>query len=251
LYQNYNKTEVSPFDYLYIEDANLAHIADKDNNSALTSGMVDRLTQMVMPKRLYLENRTIENGEKVTYEASELIVAGYSVDEDVQRNGDFVVQQGGKLSLYSKEINLKPGFRADRGSEVIIKAGRLDDCSKQYGNISTDGRYRSARISSSDMDIDMEMEEEEVELIQNSPEKQEIQNYPVKFYPNPVSNILNISSGNVDNQLRVYDPNGRWMQTALFSYFLEVDMSGLEAGVYIFQVVQPNGEVTTEQIIKR
>jgi len=108
-YLNTNKT-ISPFDYLYIEEANGYHISDPNNDSALTSSMVNIMKELLIPTDLVLGDRIIHSGQSVCYEAPGTITV----------NGNFIVETGGHLELRAGEIKLNPGFKAEVGSTVSI-----------------------------------------------------------------------------------------------------------------------------------
>lgn len=57
-----------------------------------------------------------------------------------------------------------------------------------------------------------------------------------KFFPNPVRNILNIQSDEVNYSVRIYDIKGRIIKNSDHSMDTKIDLSTFAKGLYIFQV---------------
>jgi hypothetical protein len=70
----------------------------------------------------------------------------------------------------------------------------------------------------------------------------------ISLYPNPVQEVLNISSSDSIAKIEVYDIQGR--NVASNNNASNVNVVSLGKGVYIIKVVQENGSVITKQFIK-
>ncbi|MGB6084939.1 T9SS type A sorting domain-containing protein [Moheibacter sp.] len=71
----------------------------------------------------------------------------------------------------------------------------------------------------------------------------------VSVYPNPVKDILNISTKNVDvKEVTVLSLSG---QVVASSKSNSVNLSSLPAGVYVVKVVDAKGNVTTSKVVKK
>ncbi len=66
------------------------------------------------PDDLFLQNEIITTTE--VYEAVNTITAGKEVTTD-KPSGDFIIKSGGNVTMKSRRIYLKPGFRAEKGSK--------------------------------------------------------------------------------------------------------------------------------------
>ena len=72
----------------------------------------------------------------------------------------------------------------------------------------------------------------------------------IQFFPNPVKDILNISS-EADFQIEIYDVQGRMVKKGKFIN-QKIDLSSLNKGIYIGLLTQENtSEITTIKIIKK
>jgi hypothetical protein len=71
----------------------------------------------------------------------------------------------------------------------------------------------------------------------------------ISLYPNPVNEVLNISSTNSITKIEVYDMQGR--NVASNNNASNVIVEGLVKGVYIVKVMQENGSVVAKQFIKK
>lgn len=70
----------------------------------------------------------------------------------------------------------------------------------------------------------------------------------VKFYPNPVSSILNINSGNKIEEVKVYNVTGQELKSEKTD---KIDFSRFPKGMYIISVKDSKGNVSSEKIIKK
>jgi len=240
-YRNNNKTTVSPFDYLYIEDSNMYHIAKPDNSSALTSSMVTMMNDFLIPNQLNLDNRTINSSQSVAYEA-----------ENITVNGNFIVNSGGRLDMKANQITLKPGFQAKSGSTAHLEVNTSWICPA--------GSLRSVSIfplSSLDVDLkeiietEIEIPKEELDHLIVAPE---IKN-EVHLFPNPVEDILNMQILNkIEGEIKItiIDITGQtvYLQSIINDGDNAIDCSQFNSGVYLVNITFKDS-VQTIKIIKK
>lgn len=69
----------------------------------------------------------------------------------------------------------------------------------------------------------------------------------VSIYPNPIQNELHIETGEVVNSVEIFDLLGKQI---LKSINKNIDVSGLEKGIYLVKINTDNG-ILTQKIIKR
>lgn len=72
----------------------------------------------------------------------------------------------------------------------------------------------------------------------------------VQFYPNPVKDILNISSTKKVNSISIYNVAGQLVKTARNTNTNTVDMSQLSAGAYVVKT-DVEGKTETSKVIKK
>jgi len=72
----------------------------------------------------------------------------------------------------------------------------------------------------------------------------------VELFPNPVIDKLYIFADG-SNALKIYNMKGQLMQVFNFSESVEIDMSHAASGMYLFQVIQSNGDIINRRIIKQ
>ncbi len=74
----------------------------------------------------------------------------------------------------------------------------------------------------------------------------------VKYYPNPVKEMLNYSSDEKIEEINIYDGAGKKIQThSVNANQGNVDVSGLSSGMYIVAGKTGNGEIKTYKMIKK
>ena len=219
-YANTNKS-VSLFDYLYIENDNLPHIYDDNKVGVFSPEMLAAMDTMISREYLYLKNRTIRSGEKVAYEATKLI----------EVNGNFVVKSGGTLKMNSERIVLKPGFRAEAGSEV-----RLSSLVDWVCVINKSGSQNLYSNNNPDYIYDMPdfktMEYAEGENISNDEN--------IKIFPNPVTEILTIELPYLDEKtyITIHDMNGKLLFEKEYSetHIINMNFTNYQQGIYIVKI---------------
>jgi len=245
-YRNYNKT-VSPFDYLYIEESNMFHIADNDNNSVLTSSMVEIMSDLLIPAQLDLGDRIINSGQFIAYEAESIMV-----------NGNFIVQPGGHLDMKAEQIVLKPGFHAKAGSTVHLEADISWICSAgslQSVSFSPLSSLAFKEVSETQFESEIQVNlQTHPKNLQTHPTEQKIEN-EVRFFPNPVENILNMQilngiEGNI--RITIINSTGQTVYSQLIMNNADntIDFSQFNSGLYFINIVFRDG-IQTIKIIKQ
>ena len=253
LYQNFNKTSVSPFDFLYIENNNLEHIYHHDTKEGVfTFEMLEEMTNMSYPQNLFLENRTIKSGESVVYEVPNEIVAGYGVDITAKEHGDYIVANGGQLELYANKITLKPGFHAQGGSNAIIRPDVFWVCppgSFLPSNLPTNHAVTLFDTLLYPNSLEYDNETDSLNFKHDDISFSEVIN-KVELFPNPVVDKIYVFSAGF-NRLKIFNMKGNLLQILNFSESIEIDMSHVAPGMYLFQLTQSNGNIINKRIIKQ
>ncbi len=70
----------------------------------------------------------------------------------------------------------------------------------------------------------------------------------VMIYPNPVENVLNLVGV---QQVRIYDNSGRLIKQALINNSGQINLTGLQSGVYVVKYVTTDGKLGVQKILKR
>ncbi len=74
----------------------------------------------------------------------------------------------------------------------------------------------------------------------------------IKTYPNPVSDMLTIHSSGMIQSVSIYDLGGKAVkQTAVAGNTATIDVSGLDAGMYLVGVRETSGKMIMNKIIKQ
>jgi len=236
-YRNNNKT-ISPFDYLYIEESNMYHISDPDYNSALSSSMVTVMNDLLIPSQLILTDKTINSGQSIAYEAESITV-----------NGNFIVKSGGNLDMKAGEIVLMPGFVAEIGSEVKLSSDISWICSA--GSIQSVSLSPYSSIVIDDfVEIKTESyEEQQTQLFEHITENE------IRFYPNPVEDMLNLQILNkIEGAIRILIINEAGQ--IVYSQQIEnginnnIDFSRYSRGIYFIKIAFKSGAKTIK-IVKK
>lgn len=73
------------------------------------------------------------------------------------------------------------------------------------------------------------------------------------FYPNPASSIVNIKNEITINSISVIDINGRTLfnNSTIDNRIGSIDVSALNAGIYFIQLIDENGLVSTQKLVKQ
>lgn len=139
-----------------------------------------------------------------------------------------------------KAVVLKPGFQAAAGS--VFQA--VVDPSMCYTAMPTNDP--APEQFEHDYDI--------TELADGTLSGQELSDEAVRVYPNPTKGIVNIELNDMrfDNcLLTMYDLSGRSLMTQKCKQYMELDLSGFNAGVYFIEVLNANNErVYATKVVK-
>lgn len=243
-YFNTNKS-VSLFDYLYIENANLYHVSAPNKEGVFSADMLAAMDESIATSQLTLGDKTISSGQSVAYEA-----------ENITVNGNFIVQSGGSLDMRGNEIVLKPGFHAKAGSSAVIKADNSWICpagSIQSVSFSPLSKLAWEEVSESQTQIRVQTQTSEEQLT-HAIEQEEMEN-EIRFFPNPVENILNLHILNrVEGEIKitVIDIKGQTIYSQLITNSVNntIDFSRFVSGVYIV-IIASKDSVRSFKIIKQ
>lgn len=253
LYMSMNDQSPSYFDFMYIENTNDFHIYNPYTQEGVFSEeMVATMKEFSSPNNIYIDNTTVIWGRSVDYHARNEVVAGNGVDDVAAEHGDVSVLCDGKLGLYAgNSILLKPGFSAAFRSKFDAKI--TDELFCPIGSFHTPRRVLSDHTEVSDIE---RVQSDEKQVFKNeSSENQLLEiirkfDEPVIFFPNPTTQLLNISSNKNENQAYLYNVNGTLLSQFSFHRNTSLDLSNYSSGIYIIKVVQENGDVISQKIIK-
>jgi hypothetical protein len=233
-YYNFSE-DISPFDVLYVDNANKIHGTSNSDWSSL-------FENEIYPATTYLQNQEIEN--KRTVYAREHIKAGRNVTQNLP-SGDVIVNQGSKLTLtVGESIILKSGFTAEEGSEFIAQIREEQDCNTLLQTVAGNG---DSGLEDNTY-IENKSTENQIFSIITETEKE------FTIFPNPTTDKLYISCNkyldafyNVD----IIDQNG----SILISVKNQgrntiLDLSSLTSGIYFVRILLEN-KLFTEKIIKQ
>lgn len=253
LYMSMNDHSPSYFDFMYIEDVNDFHIYHPETKEGVFSNeMISTMTEFSSPNNLYIDNNTVIWGTSVDHNARNKIIAGNGVDDFSTEHGNVTVLSSGHLRLYAGEsIHLQHGFHAVSRSkfDAII----CNDLFCSVGSFHTPRGLLSENTEESD--IEKMQNAEQADLKNGSTESQLFEiikklEEPVIFFPNPTTQLLNISSNKNGNQAYLYSVNGTLLNQFSFHRSTSLNMSNYPAGIYIIKVVQENGDIISQKIIK-
>ena len=238
-YSNTNKT-VSPFDYLYIENANIDHIYDKNKVGVFSPAMLAAIDNLISTHQLSLDNKTITSGQSVAYEAVNVTATNVTVEP------------GGSLDITANSIVLKPGFHVKAGSTGHLKADNSWIC--PAGSIQS---VSFSPLSSLDFEEVTETEFRAAKFSEKQATRQiaqELEN-EIRIFPNPVENILNLQILNQiegEIKIKVIDTKGQIVhsQSVMNNVDNAIDCSQFISGVYIVNIAFKDN-IRTFKIIKK
>jgi hypothetical protein len=75
----------------------------------------------------------------------------------------------------------------------------------------------------------------------------------IKVYPNPTKNSINIQSETTVQEFSIIDINGRVVHDEIVNakLVLDVDVSGIDSGVYFIKIVDINGNFSVSKFLKK
>ena len=205
---------------MYIEDENDFHIYNPNTREGVFSAeLITALDEMVSREYLYLKDKTIKNGEKVSYEAT----------KKIEVDGNFVVKAGGTLKMNSAEIILKPGFNAEAGSEVHLNTTVNWVCILNKSETKNAPNHPNFTGEASAFNAATSFEEKNI-----SP------NEAIKIFPNPVNETLTIELPylNEKTNIAVYGINGNLLSEKEYSetHTINMNFTNYQPGIYIVRI---------------
>lgn len=75
--------------------------------------------------------------------------------------------------------------------------------------------------------------------------------FEFSYYPNPVNDVLNISSKAAIKEISVFNVTGQKVLNSNKINSGKIDVSNLNAGIYVFRVQLENGQIETFKIVKK
>lgn len=133
------------------------------------------------------------------------------------------------------KINLKPGFRVNRGAYFNAS---IEDCS--FPRITHDYSLLSDSIKHIEL-MNMSALESNEDSLEN------INSNYLSIYPNPTNEILNIYSIDKINEIYVYNSFGELIyQTNVGMEHFEFKMNHFSKGIYVFRI-----ETSHDSILKK
>lgn len=135
-------------------------------------------------------------------------------------------------STYWMEIESN-GFAWESSSGTFLGNGLA------FNNASTGGSWATDSFE----DLVFELVCEDLKLT-------DLNSFDFSYYPNPVKDVLNISSKNPIHKVSVYNLAGQEVLLNSKIQNGQINMSALTTGTYVFRVVLENGQVETFKIVK-
>ncbi|MCB0839184.1 MAG: T9SS type A sorting domain-containing protein, partial [Bacteroidetes bacterium] len=148
------------------------------------------------------------------------------------------------ILYYGTDANSLPGYNVTPNVPFQINASEGEKIYFYYtyshpagGERNTSANKNSYQIGSCKSENSTSSEEFETDL-------------PVKFYPNPVTDILHLELPLGKNNISVFDISGRLIELFIASdSYLNYDMSNFSSGLYLFQVVN-DGRIKRFKVVK-
>ncbi len=79
----------------------------------------------------------------------------------------------------------------------------------------------------------------------------DLSSFDFAYYPNPVRDVLNITSQKAVQSVEVYNLTGQKVMNEAMVNQAQIDVSKLSAGTYVFRVTLEDGQVETFKIVKK
>ena len=196
------------------------------------------------------QNFTFNNPEVFKQDAK----VTYRANNNIQNENTFVVESGAEVKLLAgNSVVLKPGFRAEAGSNVEIKIVPCDDGSIQKSSLENNNdekQHITEEITQFEFD----------EVINSVMETDEII-YPALFsiFPNPANDDFSLAYTLEENsfvQIDLYNMQGVLIKNYLQLpqqeagiYYHNFSLSNLPSGLYML-VIKNNAKTFSSKIIK-
>jgi hypothetical protein len=208
-----------------------AGLRDNDLDvSKITRNVINKLSSDYKPEDLFLFNRIIQNGEKITYTSQKITAGKNNVRNYEVLNGDISFQA-------SEKITLSPGFSALKGSKLVASVGSFNRT-----NSSSSGNKTFVK---DEMKSKNKAEEKSIVLQQC---------YPNPFNPTTKIQFSLSMAGNVT--LKVYDVLGRKVAELLNQDFMQpgnheviFNAKSLSSGVYFYKIESGNMAISKKMIL--
>lgn len=78
----------------------------------------------------------------------------------------------------------------------------------------------------------------------------ENQNNNINIFPNPVQNILNVETKQINTKVTIFDYTGKLIQSQMISETGAIDVSKISAGIYLLQI-ENEGITSTQKFVKQ
>ncbi len=157
-------------------------------------------------------------------------------------NGNVTIPPNVLNGYCTMRVSCKLGGYATDPCEAYLYGETEDYCIQVInGSILLDEDVIESRAMTTDDAV--ELEEETTEII--------VENIDVAVYPNPVSNIMNVTISDIDQvvEVNLYSQGGSLVTPLDIDHEISVDVSDLPSGMYVVKALQQNGRVTSEKVI--
>lgn len=244
-----NHFQITPFEAVYCDPQTYQHI--KMEASVHDDGLDDTylvhtrnfILDEVEANDLYLQNKIIGKNHvqwmpysyKAWYKAIHDIVVGHSVSPKTDP-GDYVIEKTGDITMYAcHEVNLKPGFRAEAGSNF-------------HAFVLCDGCARPGEHNNKSADPSTGGENETLG-VKKSPKNQaseSIDQLSLKVYPNPTSGQTTVVFPLAAGSFTVCDINGRIIVQQKLENNIKTHYLNLSKGVFYLKWINETNVLTTK-----
>ncbi|WP_310559028.1 3-coathanger stack domain-containing protein [Flavobacterium sp.] len=250
---------ITPFEAVYCDPQTYDHIklietvedANDDTPGSYDPSYLDYTTEFIVneveAQNVFLQNKTIGNNHvqwdpnftyKAWYKAQNKLTIGSLVTPKTDP-GDYVIEATGNITVYAgQEINLKPGFHSQQGSE--FHAYIEYDCYPVGG--------KSAQNTQNESKISKEVMFNENNVSQ-SVQKIENERIEISIYPNPSkAEVTVLFPVNLEGDFEIVNSIGALIQknSVPSNYKSEVK---LDTGIYFLHYQSNLGHKLIKQII--
>ena len=244
-----NHFQITPFEAVYCDPQTYEHIkmqASVDNDSLDDTYLVytrNFILDEVEANDVYLQNKVIGKNHvqwmpysyKAWYKAIHDIVVGHSVSPKTDP-GDYIIEKTGDITMYAcHEINLKPGFSAEAGSNfhafvLCDGCARPGEHNNKSADPSTGGENETLRVKKS----------------QKNQATESIDQLSLKVYPNPTSGQTNVVFPLAAGSFTVCDINGRIIVQQKLENNIKTHYLNLSKGVFYLKWTNETTVITTK-----
>jgi hypothetical protein len=221
-----------PFDYVFLQDINEAHLQVTFNN-------IEAIINVIAGDDLKLQNTTL----KGIYEARNSVTAGSNIftEEASPDQGVVVVKYGTSTKLRSeKSVTLKPGFKVESGASFISYISPYDNAKVRYTKAAPSATLKTLKTPSSAVGNFTS-----IDSLKN------IKSTEFRISPNPTDGNCSITFNNDESfkYIEVYNLTGQKVFNQETSEsFINMNLTSLPKGIYILSI-KSNNKVTLQKII--